>query len=125
MNSWINPNRIVTAEPLPKDAALLTFVDGKIAALHLAAHHEWVTARAREIAEKFGRPVKVLPVTFAEALNFLGITLDEFVANTFETEEEMRAWAVQSLKRVVRDENDGSVRREAYDMLVGMGEIEP
>lgn len=125
MNSWINPNRIVTAEPLPKDLALLTFIDGRFAGLHSPAQHERVTAYARQIAEKSGRPVKVLPVTLPETLNFLGSSLEEFVSSAFEGEQELRAWVVQSLKAVVRDENDRTVRQEAYDMLVGMGEIEP
>lgn len=125
MNSWINPNRIVTAEPLPKDLALLTFVDGKFVALHSPAQHERVTAYARQIAEKSGLPVKVLPATLPEALSFMGRSLEEFVAIAFGDEQELRAWVVQSLKAVVRDENDGTVRQEAYDMLVGMGEWEP
>ena len=125
MNSWINPNRIVTAEPLPKDPALLTFVDGKFVAVHAPAQYERVTAYARQIAEKTGLPVKVLPATLPEALTFMGSSLEEFVAIAFGDERELRAWVVQSLKGVVRDENDGAVRQEAYDALVAMGEIEP
>lgn len=126
MSGWTDPNRIVTAQPLPTDALVVTFFDGKFAAVHPVADYESVRARAIAFAKKHKFPVKVLPVTFPEALNFMGISREAFVASTSQDERrDMRALSVQALKKVLREENDGVVRKGAYDLLVNMGELEP
>jgi len=122
VNAWINQNRIITADPLPKDVVILTYIDGKLAELSSIANHEKVVVLARQIAEKSGFPVKVLPVSFTEALHFLNISREDFFRG-FGDEKDARAWAVKSLKTVLREENDGTVRGEAYDLLVSMGEL--
>lgn len=36
---------------------------------------------------------------------------------------QLKADVIQTLKRALREENDPETRREAYDLLVAMGEI--
>lgn len=127
MTSWSNRKRIVTAEPLPREPLVLVFVEGKLAAVHRSELYVAVKAHAEEVFRSQSRfSVKVLPVTFDEAMNFLRVSREEFAASFSEDERcEMRADLVQELKRVLREENDAETRQEAYDALVAMGEIEP
>ena len=126
MTAWSNRKRIVTAEPSPREPIVLTFIEGRIAAVDRSENYEAVKTRAYEFAQSHHWGVKVLPVNFAEGLNFLRISREEFRARFSEDEwRHLEADVIQTLKLALREENDPEMRREAYDMLVGMGEIEP
>lgn len=126
MTAWINRNGIVTATPSPREPIVLTFIEGRIAAVDRSENYEAVRTRAYEFAQSHRLGVKVLPVNFAEGLNFLRISREEFRAHFSEDEwRELEADVIQTLKRALREENDPETRREAYDLLVAMGEIEP
>lgn len=127
MTAWSNRKRIVTAEPLPREPLVLTFIEGKLAAVNWSQDYEVAKARAEEAFRSHPRfSVKVLPVTFGEAMNFMRFTREE-IATSFSEDEwrEMRARVVQELKLVLREENDAETRQEAYDLLVSWGEMEP
>jgi len=127
MTAWNSRKRIVTAEPLPREPLVLTFIEGKLAAVNWSEDYAVAKARAEEAFRSHPRfSVKVLPFTVREAMNFMRFTREEITTSFSEDEwREMRARVVQELKRVLREDNDAETRREAYDALVVMGEMEP
>lgn len=126
MSAWENPHRTVTAEPLQTDHVVVTLVDGRRASVQPAHHYERVRDAAQNVAKETGCRVKVLPMTIIELMNFMGVDAAAFAANLTEAEEAgLRRATVTACKEALREADDASVRKEAYDLLVGMGELRP
>lgn len=124
MSAWENPHRIVTAEPLQTDHVVVTLIDGRRASVQPARQYERVRDAAQNVAKETSCRVKVLPMTITELMNFMGVDAAAFAASlTEEAEVELRQATVFACKEALREADDASVRKEAYDLLVGMGEM--
>lgn len=125
MNSWIDPHRIVSAEPLPRDHVVVTFVEGKRVSIHPVGEYERVREAAVILAKQAKRPVKVLPMTIIELMGFMGMDPAEFAASLSPKDAEQdRQLVVATCMEILRECNDAAVRKEAYDLLTSIGEIQ-
>ena len=121
MSSWIDANRVASAEPGPRDSFVVTIADGKRIDVTTVDRYDDVLARANTLARQTALAVKVLPMTAREYINFAGvIALD--LASTPEAEADVRQLAVDTLRAAMVDAPDHSTRVEARDLLRSMGE---
>lgn len=126
MSAWENPHRIVTAEPLQTDHVVVTLIDGRRASVQPAHQYERVRDAAQNVAKETGCRVKVLPMIITELMNFMGVDAAAFAASlTDEEEAGLRQATVTACKEALREANDAAVRKEAYDLLVRVGELRP
>ncbi len=126
MNSWNDPHRVVWVEPLSRDHFVVTFVEGRRVWIHPATAYQRVRASAQALASKVKRPVKVLPVTIDELIGFMNIDLADLAASLSPDDAEQdRRLVIDTATEILRECNDSAVRKEAYDLLVKMGEIQP
>lgn len=124
MNAWLNPHRVVSAEPLPRDHVVAIFVEGRRVSIHPAAQYERVLAHAQAFAAEAKRPVKVLPMTIGELMGFMNMDAAELAASlSQEGAAQDRELVVTTCREILRNCDDGAVRREAYDLLISMGEL--
>lgn len=125
-----NGNCVAALAPSPGDLFVVTTIGGKVVFLQGAEDYEKALRLAEAFAEQMqsDRPftVKVLGMSLDELLAFKGISREEFVASVSpEADAEMRRSAVATCKEALRDCNDSAVRRDAYELLVRMGELNP
>lgn len=120
-SSWVPIDRVVTAEPGPRDVCVVTFIEGVRAAINLVTEYEQARAKAIAFAKETKRPVKLLPVTARELMGFMHVKPSELFGPSAD-DAEMRQLVVSTCREALRECNDASVRREAFDLLVNMGE---
>lgn len=126
-----NGNCVAALAPSPGDLFVVTTIGGKVVFLQGADDYEKALRLAEAFAEQMSpkeRPftVKVLGMSLDELLAFKGVSRDDFVASISpEGDVEIRRFAVAACKEALRDCNDPAVRRDAYDLLVDMGELAP
>ena len=126
-----NGNCVAALAPSPGDLFVVTAIGGKVVFLQGAHDYEKALRLAETFAEQMPPPnrpftVKVLGMSLDELLAFKGISRDEFAASISpEADVETRRLAVATCKEALRDCNDPAVRRDAYDLLVSIGELAP
>lgn len=123
-----NVNCVTALAPCPGDLFVVTMLGGKVVFLQGADDYEKALRLAETFAEQMthDRPftLKVVGLSLDELLAFKGISRDEFVAGISpESDAEMTKLTVATCKEALRDCNDPAVRRDAYDLLVAMGEL--
>lgn len=119
--SWISIDRVVTAEPGPRDLCVVTFIEGVRAAINPVTEYEQARAKAIAFAKETKWSVKLLPVTGRELMGFMRVKPSDF-ASPSASDAEMRQLVVSTCREALRECDDGTVRREAYDLLVNMSE---
>ena len=120
--SWIDANRVVSAEPGPRDSFVVTLVDGKRVAVEPADAYEQALSRANALASRIKEPVKLLPMQVGELLGFMGLEKADLGAPS-PTDAEMRRLVVATCQEAMLEASDVTVRREAHSVLVGMGKV--
>lgn len=124
-----NGNCVAAMQPAPGDLFVVTLIAGKVALVRAAQDYEQVLGLATAFAEKLPMPpghafiIKVLGASLAEMLRYQGVSREEFIADMKGEEADFRALSVQTCREVLRDSQDRAARADAYDLLVGMGEI--
>ena len=124
-----NGNCIAALQPAPGDLFVVTLIAGKVALFRAAQDYEQVLGLATAFAEKLPMPpgqaftIKVLGASLAEMLRYQGVSRDDFIADMKGNEADFRALSVQTCREVLRDSQDKAARADAYDLLVGMGEL--
>ena len=121
MSSWIDQNRVVSAEPGPRDSFVVVLADGKRIELTTVDKFEEVLARANKLARQTVLAVKVLPMTAREFIAFAGVTAAD-LSTSPEAEAQQRQVAVEALRSAMVEAPDRSTRVEARDLLHAMGE---
>lgn len=121
MSSWISRNRVVTAEPGPRDSFVVTLGDGRRIDVGSIGEYDAVLARANKLARETKLAVKVLPMTAAEFINFAGVTASDF-ATSPEASADLRRQVVTTLREALVEADDRDTRAEARELLLGMGE---
>lgn len=119
--SWIDPNRVVTADPGPRDSFVVTLVDGKRVAVESVEVFGQALNRAKALARGIKPPVKLLPMQLGELLGFMGLDKIDMTKPS-PNDAELYQLAVTTCREVILNCNDGAVRREAHATLVCMGE---
>jgi hypothetical protein len=126
-----NGNCVAALAPSPGDLFVVTTMGGKVVFLQGADDYEKALRLAEAFADQMPPPdrpftVKVLGMSLDELLAFKGISREEFVASISpEAHAEARQLAVAACKEALCDCNDSAVRRDAYHLLIGMGELAP
>jgi len=122
-------NAVAAMPPAPGDLFVVTLLAGKVVFVQPADEY----GKALSLAEAFagrvpasGQPfvVKVLGASFPELLAWQGTT-QEAVAAALppETAEADRQLILDACRHVLRDCDDATVRRDAYDLLLQMGAL--
>ena len=109
---------IAALRPAYGDVVVLTTLSGRVAAWDAVGDYDAAISRALKLAGERRGPVKVLPMTFAEALAFSRIPIDEFLDDM--TDEEWRDHCVGVCTPALTDP-DPRVRRDAIEVLTTLG----
>ncbi|ASE38383.1 hypothetical protein [Brevundimonas vesicularis] len=121
MSNWNDVNRIVARDPGPRDTLVVTYADGRRIDVTTTDRYDDVLSRASELARQTKLAVKVLPMTVIEFANFERMNLSTLF-ETPESEANLRAIVVQTLREALVAASDQSTREMARDTLNGMGE---
>lgn len=121
MSNWNDVNRIVARDPGPLDSLVVTYADGRRIDVTTTDRYDDVRRRASELARQTKLAVKVLPMTVIEFANFERMDLS-LLFETPESEANLRAIVVQTLREALVAASDQSTREMARDTLNGMGE---
>ena len=121
MNSWISRNRVVSAQPGPRDSFVVTLGDGRRIDVCSVEEYDTALARASRLAQDTKMAIKVLPMTAAELINYAGITASDLAA-TPEADADLRRQVVTTLREAMIEADDRETRVEAQALLAGMGE---
>jgi len=121
MSNWNDVNRIVARDPGPRDTLVVTYADGRRIDVTTTDRYDDVRSRASELARQTKLAVKVLPMTVIEFANFERMDLSTLF-ETPESEANLRAIVVQTLREALVAASDQSTREMARDTLNGMGE---
>lgn len=122
-----NGNCVAALQPAPGDLFVVTLLAGRLALVRAAQDYEQVLSLAEAFADRTqapdGRPftIKVHGASLEELLLLQGISREDFAADMKAEEAEWRELAEQTCREVLRDSLDAAARREAYDLLCGMG----
>ena len=116
---WIKADRVIAAEPGPRDVCVVTLVDGRRVSIDHALDYGKALSAAYELAGQLVGPVKVLPMTGSEFMGFLGLTAADFPSSP-EADAKDKELAIRSCREILRDGNDASLRREAFDLLAAL-----
>ena len=118
--SWNPRHRVTTISPGKLDLFVLTFVDGKQAAIDPITGYDAALAKARAFHRDHPCQIKVLPVTGPEVCNLLGIEMPD---RPEPMDAELREQFVATLTQIVRDSPDAEARRDAMDLLTELGSL--
>lgn len=121
MSSWNSRNRVVTAEPGPRDSFVVTLGDGRRIDVCSVEEYEAVLARAKKLLRDTNLAVKVLPMTAAELINFAGIKASDLAASP-EADADLRRRVLATLREALVEADDRETRVEAQALLERMGE---
>lgn len=121
MSNWNDVNRIVARDPGPRDTLVVTYADGRRIDVTTTDRYDDVLSRASELARQTKLAVKVLPMTVIEFANFERMD-PSTLFETPESEANLRAIVVQTLREALVAASDQSTREMARDTLNGMGE---
>lgn len=121
MSNWNDVNRIVARDPGPRDTLVVTYADGRRIDVTTTDRYDDVLSRASELARQTKLAVKVLPMTVIEFANFERMDLSTLF-ETPESEANLRAIVVRTLREALVAASDQSTREMARDTLNGMGE---
>lgn len=120
---WSRDGAYVAAlRPAYGDVVVMTTLSGKVATLDRVGDYDAAIDRALKLAGKHrGEPVKVLTMTFTEALTFCRIPVHEFLADM--TDDQWRAHCIAVCTPALADP-DPRVRAEALEVLTSLGVTE-
>lgn len=121
MSNWNDVNRIVARDPGPRDTLVVTYADGRRIDVTTTDRYDDVLSRASELARQTKLAVKVLPMTVIEFANFERMDLSTLF-ETPESEANLRAIVVRTLREALVAASDQSTREMARDTLNRMGE---
>jgi hypothetical protein len=111
---------VTTVAPGKLDLFVVTFIDGRRAAVEPITEYEAAVAKARAFLREHQCQIKVLPMTGTEACNLLGIAPPEEPApNDIALRQEM----VATLMRVARESTDADARGDALDLLASISAV--
>ncbi|MDE2562560.1 MAG: hypothetical protein KGL48_09990 [Sphingomonadales bacterium] len=122
-----NGNCVAALQPAPGDLFVVVLIAGKLALIRAVQDYEQLLGLAIAFADGTVAPngvpftIKVHGVSLAELLKYQGITREDFIADMKGEEADFRALSVQTCREVLRDSQDAAVRRDAHDLLVGIG----
>ena len=120
--SWMPRYRVMTDTPGKLDLFVVTFIDGRRAALQPIDEYEAALAKARAFVADHKCQVKVLPMTGPEVRNMLGLRLPD---KPERMDPVLRRQMVDRLRGIGRDSDDEDARRDAFDLLSDMGAMQP
>lgn len=122
-----NGNAVAAMPPAPDDLFVVTLLHGRAVFVQPADKYGEALSLAEAFAVRMQAPdrpytVKVLGASFRELLAWLGTTQAEVAASLPpETAEQDRQLILSTCRHLLRDCNDLTARREAYDLLLQMG----
>jgi len=124
---WITgSNRIATMAPGPGDLFVVTTMFGKPVLVEPVDQYD----RAVRVAEGFARrlrhdrplTIRVMGMSLHELLAFMGITEAELAAGISpKVEGEFRQLAIDACMGALRECNEPTVRKDAFDLLIKLG----
>lgn len=124
-NLWAKNGNCVGAIPAAHNHffVMLT-IDGQRHEIQPITEYDAVLAKAHRLAGDTSYAIKVLPLTFNEALACMDISQEDFVAGLKPAVvTELRELAVDAGWTALRTCNDPKTRDEAYRLLVDLGAI--
>ncbi|HSX53888.1 MAG TPA: hypothetical protein VLG14_01195 [Sphingomonas sp.] len=119
--AWEPRHRVTTIRPGKLDLFALTFIDGRRATIDPITDYEAALTKAEAFLRDHQCQIKVLPMTGAEARNFLGISLPDHPQRM---DAEVRQQMIATLKQVVRESSDPDARTDAFELLNEMGVLQ-
>lgn len=121
--AWEPRYRVATIAPGKIDLFVVTFIDGRRAAVQPITEYDGALAKARAFHRDNPRcQIKVLPVDGKELRNLVGVT----PADPPEPlDPALRQEVIGRLTQIARDSSDGDARQDAFDLLRDMGVFKP
>lgn len=126
-----NGNCVAALQPSPGDLFVVTLLAGKVVFVQPADDYEKALRLAEAFADRMpppGRPftVKVFGMSLPELVKFQGTTIEEIAASLpAASRDDDWKLAISTCQSALRDCDDAATRRDAYDILVQMGAMQP
>jgi hypothetical protein len=122
-------NRVEALPPSPGDMFVVTLLFGKRFKIQPVSEYQ----QAKNDAHSFGSSnrmgtgaytMKVLSLTLEETLTLCGISRAELFADMTPADDTaLKQQAVAACMDVLRESNDATVRKSAFDLLYGLGAL--